>query len=347
MESLTAPSIPTWTAHAFAAFFTFSYVGSLYVSSRARLSFKKDASQNVHDGQERAKESDERWRNDPDVIRARLLSASLSTMLNIGVVYWLIRSVKPGSQVSLFLIISMSDVNVHDASTALSSTLTYLGVTAKSLRSSPVDIILPCLIAPVLFLGPLYADYLCQVMPFQRLWSFRNSVLPVFTTWIGLRNHVVGPITEEVVFRACMLAVYHMAGASHKKMIFLSPLWFGVAHLHHAWDTYNRFGRTSSAIRIAVMQTLFQLAYTSLFGFHCAYLFLRTGSLLPPAISHVFCNVMGFPQYALHIRMFPNRRRAIQAAYVLGIAGYIYTVRAWTRTDDSTFWPTPGQSARY
>ncbi len=90
-----------------------------------------------------------------------------------------------------------------------------------------------------------------------------------------------GPITEEVVFRACILAVYHMAGVSRKKMIFLSPLAFGVgksarllpsvsgsfmtmcaymsiqpqAHLHHAWDTYNRYGRTASALRIATTQT--------------------------------------------------------------------------------------------
>ena len=54
--------------------------------------------------------------------------------------------------------------------------------------------------------------------------------------------------------------------------------------------------------------TVFQLTYTSLFGFHCAYLFLRTGSIVPPTLSHIFCNVMGFPQYALHVRMFPSRR---------------------------------------
>ena len=98
-----------------------------------------------------------------------------------------------------------------------------------------------------------------------------------------------GPITEEVVFRACFLAVYHMAGVSRKKMIFLSPLAFGVgklahllaglsgsfvamcahmsiqpqAHLHHAWDTYNRYGRTTSALRIATLQTCRSSAHRS------------------------------------------------------------------------------------
>lgn len=168
------------------------------------------------------------------------------------------------------------------------------------------------------------------------------------------------------------------------------------AHLHHAWDTYNRYGRTPSALRIAMVQTcqfsrdhpirsathkctVFQLAYTSLFGFHCAYLLLRTGSLIPPTISHIFCNVMGLPQYGLHVRMFPKRRigkqsiylslsisadgdrsaclrsfalaksrtTAIQAMYLLGIAGYAYTMRWWTQADDSLFWPAPGQPARF
>lgn len=74
----------------------------------------------------------------------------------------------------------------------------------------------------------------------------------------------------------------------------------------------RRVSRRSHVItrsdRISDGSTVFQLSYTSLFGFHCAYLFLRTGSLLPPTVSHIFCNVMGLPQYGLHVRSFPKRR---------------------------------------
>ncbi|KAI0760690.1 hypothetical protein C8Q74DRAFT_1387744 [Fomes fomentarius] len=328
------PPISTSTAHAYAAFFTFSYVGSLYVSRSARLSFKRGASVNLRDGEERSKENDERWRNDPDVIRARLLAASLSTALSVYAVHWLVQG-----------IIAESEQKTNPLTT-LETTLARLGVTLNFAKHNPLYIILPCLIAPVLYLGPLYAGYLTETLPLQRGWSFHRDALTMFTTWVGVRNYVVAPITEEIVFRACILAVYHMAGASLSKMIFLSPLWFGFAHLHHAWDVYNRYGRTSSALRFAALQTLFQLSYTSLFGFHCAYLFLRTGSLLPPTVSHIFCNVMGLPQYGLHIRSFPKRRLVIQLAYILGIAGYIYTMRWWTQADDSLFWPPLGQSAR-
>ncbi|KAH9848746.1 hypothetical protein C2E23DRAFT_937423 [Lenzites betulinus] len=329
------PPISTSTAHAFAAFFTLSYVGSLYLSKSARLYFKNDV-KGASDGrpsQERVKQSEERWRDDPDVIRARLLAATTSTVLSVGAVYGLVRSVTP-------------EIEVYPW-TALYTSFARLGFTLDFSRQSSLWIILPCLVVPILYLGPLYVSWLCETLPAQRRWSVRTNFLPLFQTWVGVRNYIVGPITEEVVFRACMLAVYHMAGTSRGKLIFLTPLAFGAAHLHHAWDTYNRFGRTASAARVAMLTTLFQLAYTSLFGFHCAYLFLRTGSLLPPTISHIACNILGLPQYALHLRIFPTRRRIIQLAYVLGILGYGYTMRHWTRADDSLFWPAPGQAPRY
>ncbi|KAL1948736.1 hypothetical protein VTO73DRAFT_10542 [Trametes versicolor] len=332
---LATPPISVATAHAFAAFFTFSYVGSLYLSKGARLYFKSGVKVDTRPGEEREKESEERWRNDPDVIRARLVAASLSTALSVGMVYWLVQSVTPGSELR------------KDPFAPLQTALTRLGLTLDFARNSPLWAILPCLVVPVLYLGPLYVSWLCETLPTQRRWSVRGSLLPLVSTWVGIRNYVVGPITEEVVFRACMLAVYHMAGSSHTKMIFLSPLAFGVAHFHHAWDTYNRYGRTASAARVALLTTLFQTAYTSLFGFHCAYLFLRTGSLLPPTVSHIFCNIMGLPQYSLHVRMFPKQRRVIQLAYILGIAGYVYTMRQWTLADNSLFWLAPGQVARY
>ncbi|KAI0353885.1 Abi-domain-containing protein [Trametes cingulata] len=329
------PPIPLSTAHAFAAFFTVSYVGSLYLSKSARLIFKNGVTLSARPGEERAKEPEERWRDDPDVIRARLVAASTSTALSVAAVYWLVRSVTPESELH------------KDPLAAFKSTLARLGLTLDFTSASRLSILLPCLVTPALFLGPLYVAWLCETLPLQRRWSVRGDLLPIFTTWIGVRNYIVAPITEEAVFRACMLAVYHMAGASRAKMIFLTPLAFGVAHLHHAWDIYNRYGRTSYAVRTAIISTLFQLAYTSLFGFHCAYLFLRTGSLLPPTSAHVFCNIMGFPQYGLHVRMFPKRRRLIQLMYIFGVAAYIYTLRAWTQADDSLFWPAPGQAERY
>jgi len=97
------------------------------------------------------------------------------------------------------------------------------------------------------------------------------------------------------------------------------------AHMHHAWDVYTKYGRTKAALRHALMSSsksfealvvfafsyLFlavQLAYTTLFGFHTSYLFLRTGSVLPAITAHTFCNVMGLPQITSELKAMPNYR---------------------------------------
>ena len=87
---------------------------------------------------------------------------------------------------------------------------------------------LPYFVAPILYLGPLYATFLDSKLPFQSRWSWGHDVLPVFNNLVSVRNYFFGPITEELVFRGCVLAVYHLAGLSRNKMIFLSPLLFGL-----------------------------------------------------------------------------------------------------------------------
>ncbi|KAG5642986.1 hypothetical protein DXG03_001802 [Asterophora parasitica] len=171
-----------------------------------------------------------------------------------------------------------------------------------------MDSLYPHLVTPVLFIGPLYAMFLRQELPLQAHWSFHEDVISKFLSWQGIRNYLLGPITEEVVFRACVIAVYHMSGASTKRMIFLGPLSFGLAHVHHAWDTFNRYGRNASAAKRAIIMSLFQLSYTTLFGFHCSYLFLRTGSIYPPITAHIFCNIMGLPGFIGDVKDFPSRR---------------------------------------
>lgn len=47
-------------------------------------------------------------------------------------------------------------------------------------------------------------------------------------TWIGVRNLVAAPLTEELVFRACVLAVYQLAGAGRGAEIGRSPWVFGL-----------------------------------------------------------------------------------------------------------------------
>ncbi|KAJ7123988.1 hypothetical protein C8R43DRAFT_1031504 [Mycena crocata] len=96
-----------------------------------------------------------------------------------------------------------------------------------------------------------------------------------------------------------------MGGARRGYMVAFSPLVFGLAHVHHAWETYNRYGRTQDALKRACFSALFQTTYTTFFGAHASFLFLRTSSLLPPFSAHVFCNIMGFPDVNADMARFP------------------------------------------
>ncbi|KAK0202160.1 hypothetical protein DFS33DRAFT_1444023 [Desarmillaria ectypa] len=313
MVTVEEPPLSPSQATLLALFFVSSYVGSLYISKNARLSFVSKTVK-LPDGQTRQKQDKERWRDDPDVIRARLTAVVSSTVVSCFVVYW----VRLGAV-------------VQTASEARADTLKRLGFTAPH----PV---VAHLITPMLFLGPLYAMSLYRTLPLQRMFNYNNSTWLTFYSMLGLRTYVVAPLTEETVFRACMLSIYHLSGASTYRMIFFAPLWFGLAHVHHAWDAYNRFGRTTAALKRAILIITFQMTYTTLFGFHCSYLFLRTGSIWPSITAHVFCNIMGVPGLQQELRHFPSKTFLIIVVYILGIIGYILTLGAWSSTKGSIYW---------
>jgi len=210
---------------------------------------------------------------------------------------------------------------------ALHSTVKSLGLSPRitSLRG-----MLPYFLVPLLYSGPLFTLFLESALPFQRKWSFKEDLVAVLSSPQGLRNYIVSPITEEVVFRSCIIAIAHLADDSWRSMIFVSPLWFGFAHAHHAWETFNNLGRTRSAFSTAISGSLFQLAYTTLFGWFAAYLFVRTGSAYATCFSHIFCNFMGLPTIGRDIKEHPRHALMIWCMHIIGIVGFWYAIVPWT-----------------
>lgn len=231
MVSDLANTLSTQSAHVLAAVYALSYVGSIYVSKGARLSFTHTKAY-LDFG--RLKAQHERWRDDPGVIRARSVAVSVVTILCCVGATVLVRTLMG---------------NETDHSTVFHLTAAHLGFTSLSF--------LPFFITPALYLGPLYARSLGHTLPFQRNWSFQEDVVSFFFSVTGMRNYLVAPITEEVVFRACVLSGYYFAGASRSRMIFLSPMVFGAAHVHHAWETYNKYGRSPAALKCAAIGTVY------------------------------------------------------------------------------------------
>ncbi|KIM23733.1 hypothetical protein M408DRAFT_77114 [Serendipita vermifera MAFF 305830] len=315
--------LSSYTAWILSAFFASSYVGSLYIFPAGRLKFNAERVEVGRDA-ERARSLNERWRNDPATIQARLAGVTLSTVLSCLVIF--------------AVVTKLGSWKVH--SDAVQYTLHLLGITVSGIPKGS------WFLAPLMYLGSFYVQLLDQELPLQKHWSLKAAVAPIFTSWLGFRNIIAAPITEELVYRSCVIAAMKLAKASNFSMIFLSPLWFGAAHLHHGWDLFNRFGKTKSALKRAVMAVVFQQLYTSLFGFFEVFLLLRTGSILPCIFAHSFCNLYGIPLPMDGMSRFPNHKIGeerpgscssltissdIIIAHLIGLVAFVFFIDSWTR----------------
>lgn len=103
-----------------------------------------------------------------------------------------------------------------------------------------------------------------------------------------------GPITEEVVFRSLLTPLHLLAHVPPTRLIFLTPLYFGIAHIHHFYEYALTHPHTP--LRPALARSLLQFAYTTLFGWYATFLFLRTASLPAVILAHSFCNWCGLPR---------------------------------------------------
>ena len=91
-----------------------------------------------------------------------------------------------------------------------------------------------------------------------------------------------------------IVPLHILADFSAKEIVFLTPLYFGIAHVHHLYEF--RLTNPRTPLLVAVLRSLFQFTYTSLFGFFAAFVFIRTGNLFSVILAHSFCNWMGLPR---------------------------------------------------
>jgi prenyl protein peptidase len=192
----------------------------------------------------------------------------------------------------------------------------------------------------VLFAGPIgqfLRDMwvlLASSAPLHRWTNFASAVkggLPSGSLHrlLVARTLVVAPLTEEWVFRCCVVAVLAQAGFTARGMMAVTALVFGVAHLHHFIELRRR-GATRAQ---AALSLAFQLSFTSLFGGLGAYVFIRTGSLGSVVLAHAFCNWMGAPHlgWAVDPRLALGSRVLLAAAFVGGVAGFAHQLQPWTQ----------------
>ena len=174
--------------------------------------------------------------------------------------------------------------------------LRVLGVWPVSL----VDILKVLALVMILFTCSLYEAVIVDGE--WRDWSPYALKEAVWDEWIGYRNLLIAPFSEEIVFRSLTIPLFLLARTTPTRIVFLTPLVFGGAHLHHLVEFLQ--SRTPegrgfpplSAWVNGVAMSLFQFTYTSIFGFFAAFVFLRTGNIWAAIAAHSFCNRMGLPR---------------------------------------------------
>ncbi|KAJ3255056.1 Dynein light chain 1, cytoplasmic [Chytriomyces hyalinus] len=238
-------------------------------------------------------------------------------------------------------------------------------VTCRFLSRSPLDVLLVssntfewvrgmaigggmCL---VLFLGPIVDALVQRSNP----WSVNLDEPLLF-----IRSIIAAPVSEEICFRCCMVPLWQAGGFSNWSIVFLLPLVFGLAHLHHIYDSFNErvgpganltaavsamFSKKSSkpgssptkpsdisSIHASILtkivaQSCFQMMYTTVFGWFATYLLVQTHSSGAAIAAHVLCNGFGVPS----LECFRAERRrsggfgnwVVMGCHVTGLVGFV------------------------
>ncbi|EIT83184.1 hypothetical protein BDV35DRAFT_363351 [Aspergillus flavus] len=206
-------------------------------------------------------------RDAPSVIRARIKAVTLSCVGSTLAVSW--------------LIIAKGNVSLLEA-------LRFLGWWPVGFA----EVLRSLLLTAILFAGPLFERGIAEGE--WRDWIKGNRIPETLRGWIGWRNYVAGPVTEEVMFRSAIIPLHILAKVSPGRIVFTAPLYFGIAHVHHFYEF--RLTHPDTSVLAALLRSVFQFGYTTIFGWYATFIYLRTGSLLAVILAHAFCNWCGLPR---------------------------------------------------
>ncbi|EFJ10367.1 hypothetical protein SELMODRAFT_427203 [Selaginella moellendorffii] len=172
-----------------------------------------------------------------------------------------------------------------------SSKLNLMGIRSDYLMQATLY---PLLLTALLYLGPLFVELLELIDGEQGAANdhgFMASLIFLGQDVVAWRNYVVAPLSEEIVFRACMIPLLLCGGYSPTAAILISPTFFSLVA---------------------------QLGYTIVFGCYAAFLYVRTGHLIAAVVPHIFCNIMGFPDL---VRACQNRVLAV--VHIVGLVAFM------------------------
>jgi len=230
-------------------------------------------------------------RDNVTVIKQRMISSSIYTLL-----------VAP---LALAFYFNISFTQVY------SVYLPKLGVHSSS--------IWPLLHVAILWTGQMSWDL-------YKWWSYGSSVKLYKSEeqkfLIKARTLLVGPFLEEVNYRGIIASILVSGGWSYWMTSIISPLIFGISHLHHIVDHVKSSGMSfGQAFAVVALQ----LGYTTLFGWYVSMVFLLTRDLKMVVFLHCYCNWMGLPSFNWMREKSVFLKTAMKFLYFGGLLGFICT----------------------
>ena len=155
-----------------------------------------------------------------------------------------------------------------------------------------LDVAKSLLLTTVLFTGPLFEKAVIETR--WKEWIRGQTFRENLGSWIGWRNYIAGPVTEEILFRSLLVPLHLLTPLSATRVVLFTPLYFGIAHIHHLYE----FGLTHPHTPMAssIIRSLIQFTYTTIFGWYATFVFLRTGNVVAVILAHSFCNWAGLPR---------------------------------------------------
>lgn len=197
----------------------------------------------------------------------------------------------------------------------------------------------------ILYMGPLI-DLILYYTLYKRYDNIWYDFINNFNNIWGVRNYIFAPITEELMFTGMLMSCQMISrpplktGWDLMKFITGPSLYFGVAHVHHAWEMIQDKDYSMSQI---ILITMFQALYTTIFGTLSNYIYLITGGNLWSCILlHGICNLLGFPgEPELTVKIKSHRgkmlwNRLYTSLLVIGLISFISLLISGTSYSDYT-----------
>ncbi|XP_037937199.1 CAAX prenyl protease 2-like [Teleopsis dalmanni] len=236
---------------------------------------------------------------------------------------------------SVFVVMLIAPVFVYAfSSNELLEEVNFLQILGIRLAGLWQAIVVPFLLTLLLFLGPICVQMQNETL---RIFIDLNYWKSNVSNLIWWRNHVVAPLSEEFVYRGCMMPLI-LQSFTPMQAVFITPLFFGTAHVHHIGE---RLG-LGMELKTAILISVFQLTYTTVFGFYSAYLFARTGHIVAPFLVHAFCNHMGVPDLQDLWQQHVFKRVILIIIYLVGFFGWCILLPIATAPEfysNCLYWP--------